>query len=120
MTGGEGRLTLRNVKQKDAPEQPPVDVVLQVQAGSVVVVEAGGVGALGGADLPTAAFETLEALRAIDVPEGVSSATWQKASDATERTFFRHRAGLVKFGHVTNVGSDKQPKYRPADLEEPS
>lgn len=42
VVGGEGQLTLRNPKQKDAPEQPPLHLMLQPVPGttSVVVVEA--------------------------------------------------------------------------------
>lgn len=120
VVGSEGRLTLRNPKQKDAPEQPPVHLMLQPVPGtaSVVVVEA--IGDAAGDDLPAAALDTLTVLREIDVPGGVSTATWQRAAEGiSERTFYRHRAGLLSHGQVVNVGSDKQPKYRPNDEENP-
>ena len=118
VVGSEGRLTLRNPKQKDSAELPPVHLMLQPVPGttSVVVVEAGGPAS---GELPEAVFDTLTALRDIDVPGGVSPVTWQKAVEGvTERTFYRHRAGLLRFGHIVNVGTEKQPKYRPSDVEE--
>ena len=67
--------------------------MLQQSSGSVVVVEAGGPNT---GDLPAGVFDTLEALRGIDVPGGVSPATWQRTVDGiSERTFYHHRAGLL-------------------------
>lgn len=119
VVGSEGRLTLRNPKQKDSSELPPVHLMLQAVPGtdSVVVVEAGGPAS---GELPSAAFDTLDALRDIDVPGGVSPTTWQKAVDVSERTFYRHRAGLLQHSHIVNVGTEKQPKYRPNEPEEGS
>ena len=120
VVGSEGRLTLRNPKQKDVPEQPPIHLMLQPVPGtsSVVVVEAISDGS--SSELPESVFDTLTALKEIDVPGGVSPATWQKAVDGiAERTFYRHRSGLLAHGHIVNVGTDKQPKYRPATVEEP-
>jgi hypothetical protein len=112
---GDG-VTLRNTKQKDAAEAGPIYLRLTPvpDTGSVVLTQAGRTDV---DKLPAGVFETLEVLRTIDLPGGVSPTTWQKASDVSERTFYRHRAGLVKHGHVINLGTDKTPKYRPAAEE---
>jgi 5S rRNA maturation endonuclease (ribonuclease M5) len=117
VNGTENRITVKNTKQKDAAEAPTLHFKLEPVPGtdSVVIVQTGRVDP---DELPNAAFDTLAALRAIDVPEGVPSTAWRLAADASERSFFRHRSGLLKRGHVNNVGSDKQPRYRPADGEE--
>lgn len=118
VSGAEGRISLRNTKQKDGPEQAPLNLMLQPVAGteSVVIVEA--YRSSSSAELPPAALDTLTALREIDVPGGVSAATWQKAADhVAERTFFRHRSGLLTQGFVVNIGTEAQPKYRPSDAE---
>lgn len=117
VVGSEGRMTLRNPKQRDSAEQPPLHLMLQEQSNSVIVVEAVGAGDTG--ELPAAVFDTLEALREIDVPGGVSPAVWLKSLDGiAERTFYRHRKGLLEHGHIVNIGTDKQPKYRPAGIDE--
>lgn len=116
LVGGEGRLTLRNPKQKNAAEHPAVHLTLESMGQSVVVTDASGAAE---ADLPQSVNATLDALRDIDVPGGVSPATWLKATDGiVERTFYRHRSGLLLHGLVVNVGTDKQPKYRPAEMAE--
>jgi 5S rRNA maturation endonuclease (ribonuclease M5) len=118
LNGGEGRMTLRNPKQKDAPEHPPIDLALRAVDGtqSVVVVPADAATT----DLPGAVFATLQALRDIDVPGGSTTVAWRVTVDVPERTFYRHRSGLVQHRLVTNVGTDKQPRYRPTDaLDDP-
>jgi hypothetical protein len=113
--GDDRRLWLRNPKQKNAAEHPPLPLTLTAHAASVVVIDGAGVGPE--ADLPESVHATLDALRAIDVPGGIPPAAWLKAVDGiAERTFYRHRSGLLAHGQVVNVGTDKQPKYRPADV----
>lgn len=114
--GSESRLTVKNTKQKDAAEDMPLHLKLTPVAGTEsVVLEYGGT--VDDTDeLPAAAFETLASLREIDMPEGVPASAWKATVSATERTFYRHRSGLLAHGHVVNVGTEKQPRYRPAEV----
>ncbi len=57
----------------------------------------------------------LVTLREIDDPNGVSTSIWLKSSDMPERTFYRIRKELQKAGLVVNVGTEKQPRYRPVN-----
>ncbi len=115
VVGGDGRIKVSNTKQKDAPEAAPLHFKLTPvpDTDSVVIEQAGA--RIEGDDLTAAAFDTLKALRDIDVTEGVSATAWRAAADATERTFYRHRSGLLQHGHVVNIGTDTRPRYRPVD-----
>ena len=63
-------------------------------------------------EIPAAALESLQALREIEVEGGVTATQWRVAVDASERTFYRHRASLLKRGWVTNIGTEKTPRYQ--------
>jgi hypothetical protein len=115
VTGSEGRITVRNTKQKDGPEASPLHFQLVGAAESVVIEP---VGVIDDGDLPESVLVTLESLREIDVPDGVPATAWKVASDIEERKFYRHRSKLVNHGLVTNVGTEKTPKYRPTDALE--
>ena len=115
LDGDGDALTLKNAKQRDAPEAEPLRLRLQPVNGSVVVVQAETVDR--GGELPASVLKTHAALVAIDVPGGVSTTTWLKACDLTERTFYRHRSGLLQRGYIINVGTDKQARYRPVNIE---
>jgi hypothetical protein len=105
--GDDQRMRLTNTKQKDAPELAPLWLKLDPEGDSAVVTSTSP----DEDDLGAGAIQTLEALRDIELPGGVSGSAWQLASPATERTFYRHRKVLVEHGLVTNIGSDKQPRY---------
>lgn len=114
--GDDTRLTLKNTKQKNAREEPPINFTLvPVDGTASVVIEQAGKATSG--ELPAGVFDTLDALRQIDVPGGVAASVWKAASTVPESTFYRHRAGLLERGHIVNVGTDRQPRYRPTELE---
>lgn len=114
LTGDSDRMTLRVRKQKDGPEPAPLALGLVTVAGTDSC--AIGLPAATEPDrLPQSVAETLEALAAIDVPGGVSATAWRSSTDKTERTFYRHRAGLLEQGLVVNVGTDQSPRYRPSN-----
>lgn len=117
VAGTENQIVLKVTKQKDAREAPPLRFNLTPIAGtgSVVITQ----GSTDADALPETMFETLAALRAIDIPEGVSATAWRAAcDDINERTFYRHRSALTKHGYAINVSTTTQPKYRPADEDE--
>lgn len=65
---------------------------------------------------PRHSAAVLEALVAASVPGGVPSSVWLKACDGVpERSFYRTRSWLLADGQVVNVGTEKQPKYLPAE-----
>jgi hypothetical protein len=117
LTGDSDRMTLHVRKQKDGPELPPTTFGL-------VTVDGTGSCAIGApaspdpSHLPSGVAETLEALAAIDVPGGVSATAWRNSGVAAERTFYRHRHGLLEQGLVVNVGTDASPRYRVAGAVE--
>jgi len=108
LTGEPSRLVLHTRKQKDAPEANPITLSLRAVGESVVIDRAGSDDP---ENLPAKVAATLEALEQIDVPGGVPSSVWLKSVDVPERTFYRHRKGLLDQGLVLNVGTDKQPRY---------
>lgn len=119
VVGTEDRVTVRNSKQKDGPEAGTLHFRLRgvPDTGSVVLEQAGS--RLDDADdLHDAALATLEALSEIDTPEGTSSTAWRVATEVAERTFYRHKAELVRHGLVRNIGTDARPRYRPSGLSE--
>lgn len=112
ISGSVERMRLKVTKQKNAAEAEAFDLKLLLVDGtdSGVVVHAG---ATSDADeLPAAVFETLDTLREIEVDGGVSATAWRVAVAASERTFYRHRAGLLRHGFVENVGTEKTPRYQ--------
>jgi AAA domain len=112
LTGESARFTMRNTKQKDAAEASPMHLGLVAVEGthSVVIDRAQP---LDPDDLSAGVAATLDALVAVDVPEGVPASVWKGAVDAPERSFYRHRKGLIEQGLVANVGTDARPRYRP-------
>jgi hypothetical protein len=80
-----------------------------------------GAGEFGGSGKELAAGDlpALDALRSVQVPGGVSVSVWLKAADTPEGTFYDRRARLVNRGLVTNLGTDRAPRYFvPEDEEE--
>jgi hypothetical protein len=108
LTGDASRMALKNTKQKNAPESPLLWFKLQGSADSAVVVNTAATDA---DELPPGVNDTLDALRSVEVPGGVSAKVWQMAVTAPERTFYRHRKALLAHGLVSNVGSEKMPRY---------
>ncbi len=108
LTGEPSRLVLHTRKQKDAPEANPITLSLRAVGESVVIDRAGSDDP---ENLPASVAATLVALEQIDVPGGVPASAWLKSVDVPERTFYRHRKGLLDQGLVINVGTEKQPRY---------
>lgn len=113
LSGDADRLTLRMTKQKDGPELPPLHLALVAVEGTDSCAITSAREAPPG-ELPAPVAETLAALVEIDVPEGLAATAWKAAADKPDRTFYRHRAGLLEQGLVVNVGTDKTPRYRAA------
>lgn len=114
VVGTDDRVTVKCTKQRNAGEPLPIHFRLSPFGESVVLEPARA----GQDELPAAAAETLDALAAIDVPGGVSSSAWKAAADTSERTYYRHRAGLISDGRVVNIGTEASPRYRPASAIE--
>lgn len=118
VVGTENRVTVRNTKQKDGPEAEPVHFKLvPVPDTASVVLEQVGRKAEPDEDLHAAALATYTALVEIDTPEGTPSTAWRSAAEIAERTFYRHRADLIRHGFVHNIGTEARPRYRPVLAE---
>ena len=111
LSGSTAAIRLKNTKQKNAQENEPISLVLKPVegTGSGVIV---ATSAVDDDALPPGVMETLEALTLIEVAGGVSATAWRVAVDVAERTFYRHRSALLKHGLVSNVGTDKTPRYQ--------
>jgi hypothetical protein len=117
VSGTENRVTVRNSKQKDGPEAETQYFRLRgVPDTGSVVIEQAGARTEPDEDLHDAAMATLNALVEIDTPEGSTSSAWRSAAEVAERTFYRHRAELLRHGFVLNIGSETRPRYRPVGL----
>lgn len=113
VTGDSARFMLKNTKQKDAPEAPPIPLGLRPVDGTNSAV----VDKPGGSDpdqLPAGVAATLAALESIDIPGGASVNIWRQTAEVPERSFYRYRKGLLEQGRVVNVGTESRPRYRPA------
>lgn len=102
--------TLTVTKAKDWAPPPSMHLSLTPAADSCVFVA-------GSEGQPRHSAAILDALVASSVPGGLSASVWQKACDGVpERSFYRTRSWLLDNGQVLNVGSDKQPRYVPAEV----
>lgn len=118
ISGDPSRFAVKVTKQKDAPPLDPIYFRLAGAVDSVVIEPATGSAR---DEMPAGVTDTLETLRQIEVPGGVSLTAWRVAVEASERTFYRHRAALLEHGLVENVGTEKTPRYQAKhDDEEPS
>ncbi len=111
ITNVDGLVTIKCTKQKNHAEPLPIRLQLRPTGDSAVLVNyratAEGIGA--------GALETLTALSEITVTGGVSASAWRLSSGKSEPTFYRHRKDLLTLGLVSNVGTDKQPRYQVSD-----
>ena len=115
---GADPLELKVTKQKDAPEAPrmgltPIPVQLDDDAASLVLVPSSVIAQ--GSEIGAADAVVLAALGDIFVPGGVPAGAWEKAAAVAPRTFYRARARLLGRGHVLNLGTERQPRYVPAE-----
>jgi archaellum biogenesis ATPase FlaH len=108
LSGDAARIHLKNTKQKNAPEAPSLWLKLLPVLESAVVVDH----VHDPQELPAGVASTLDALRQIEVPGGVSASAWRMTVECSEKTFYRHRASLLSHGMIENVGTDKVPRYQ--------
>jgi hypothetical protein len=109
-------LTLTSPKQKDAPEAPPVRLLLTPHRGSCVLGPITPVG-LGNIDTDseTAVRDTLLALVGL---KGYASYTELKAECGLPVSTFKYALkALVSRGEVRNAGSEHRTRYVPAGEE---
>lgn len=112
ITKDEQVVIVKATKQKNHAEPNPIMLNMRsIDADHVVLDDYRS-----GTELPAAALETLAALSEMQVTGGISSGVWLSGSNSPERTFYRHRAGLLTAGLVTNVGTEKQPRYLVSEL----
>jgi hypothetical protein len=102
-------LTVQAEYLRDFEPPPPIQARLVPVLNSVVLEP---ITAAAAANTPHPA---LVCLREIDDPAGVPTSIWLKASGMAERSFYRARKDLQTAGQVINIGSEKQPRYRPAN-----
>ncbi|CAB4760221.1 unannotated protein [freshwater metagenome] len=109
VTGSENRVMVRCTKMRDAEPPEPIEFE-RVSVGESFVL----VPAVRSATMTRGTQSALDALRAIDIPDGVANNVWKNAcveAGIAESSFFRYRSTLVKHGLACNVGTDKQPRY---------
>lgn len=100
-------LTINCTKQKNHAESLPIRLVAE-QVRDSIVLKAGGVAV---SKVPRGVLETLRALSEIDTGSGISATAWQSSAPSAEGTFYRHRKDLLALGLVSNVGTEKSPRY---------
>lgn len=115
LTATDDRLTLKVTKQKDGAEPKPMRLARIPQRESCVLVPAREV--VDDGEVGPGPIATLETLREIQVPGGIAASVWEAAAAAGRSQFYAHRARLLNLGLVSNVGTDKQPRYLPAATE---
>lgn len=108
-TSDEERVTLKVTKQKDAEPCNPIKFVRTPIAESCTLILDHGQG--DSDTLTPAAVAALDTLRSIEVPGGISTSVWLRASELKDRTFYNARGRLLANGLVSNLGSDKRPAY---------
>jgi len=118
LTAADDLHTLRVTKQKDGAAPGPIRLArIPVADSCVLIADTGHTGSTPG-HLTRSAEAALEALHAIAVPGGLSASAWQTATDVSPRSFYNARSDLLRLGHVTNVGSDRAPRYLPTNPTE--
>jgi hypothetical protein len=100
-------MTIRCTKQKNHAEPNPIRLKLQPMLNSAVLVKTNG-----SDGMPPSTLETLAALSEVVVTGGVAASVWALSSGKPAPTFYRHRKDLVTLGLVSNIGTDKQPRYQ--------
>ena len=104
-------VTLKTTKQKHHSEGNPWYLRAVPEGESVVL----GLRSTDTDDISASVLETLAGLAEVQLPGGVSASNWLVVVDRPEQTFYRHRKLLLTTGLITNVGSDKQPRYLVSD-----
>jgi hypothetical protein len=100
-------LTIQAECLRDFEPPPPIQARLVPHLDSVVLEP------IASAAAGTIPHPVLVALQEVDQPVGVSTSVWMAACDLPPRTFYRARKELVDARKVINIGTDKQPRYRP-------
>lgn len=125
---GDGIITLATTKQKDRPDDAmPMRFVLVPAAGSVALAPYTGRNAPGDTNITTKDQAMLDALRAIATPGGIPRNAWIERATADDApsgkiaktTAYDAIKRLLYAGLVRNLGSEKQPRYMPAEQVEP-
>ena len=110
-------VTLKTTKQKHHPEGSPW-YLRSLPMQSSVVLDLNSRQA--DDDLSPSALIALRSLDAIALPGGIAAGKWEAQfvgdSGLTAPTFFRHRKTLVTLGLVSDVGTEKSPRYQVSDL----
>jgi hypothetical protein len=112
MTGDAQAIRISVVAQKDAPCIDPFWCRLIPVANSVVLI-----GAVRDDEASTSAVAALDTLKAIATSEGMSTSTWEAASELSHSSFYRARKWLVDHALVVNVGTGRTPRYVPGAVE---
>lgn len=116
---GEHGLVLRTTAQKEHAEADPLRLALSPAAGGVAIARWDGpVDGDDDENLSKGARITLASLLSIALPDGVASGAWKEHAETagvSRTSFYEHLKKLVDKGYVENVGTDKQPRYRPME-----
>lgn len=109
----EGLITVTNSEQKDDAVSPPMRFGLAPAEGTNSVAIAPHTGYLGddGRTLSQGCSAALKVLQEIQVPGGISPGKWESVGDIAHSSFYRYVPRLLDLGLITNVGTEKQPRY---------
>jgi hypothetical protein len=101
-------MTITCTKQKNHAEPSPIRLRLVTEGVSAVLQDYLSTGA----GVSKSAIKALVALSEIQTTGGESASVWRLSSEMAESSFYRARQELVTLALVSNVGTDKQPRYQ--------
>lgn len=105
----DGLIELTNSAQKDGPEAETLHLGLTPAANSVAVTQRAHRD--GAPDISPSAHKLLTVLENIQAPGGISTTVWLRSAEVAERTFYNSRRSLLEGGLISNLGSDRSPRY---------
>lgn len=122
LTASDHLRTLKNTKSKNDKQAEPLHLALLPvdDTKSCVLVASDRVADDG--SMSKSVADTLDVLREIATPDGISTATWRDVAleyGVGRSSFYTAVKELLSAGSVQNVGSEKQPRYVPSEQVQP-
>ena len=105
---------LTSEKAKDVGRFDDIHFRLKPHLDSLVVTASQSV-AVGGQYIPEGELQTLRALRDTAMDDGLAATIWEKNTDVSTRTFYRHRKSLCECGLVEQFKAGGHNRYRVSD-----
>lgn len=108
VSGGGGRVRIELVEAKDYAAGFTATFGMEHVGDSIVLIPGGHTD---GRALSAKANEALAALSESATPDGLSSSAWMEVAEMQPTTFYRARKLLLDTGRISNVGTEKMPRY---------